>query len=152
MFYKSVIQALNKQKIRYAVVGGLAVNLHGATRGTLGMDLITELTLKNLKSLEACMKKLGLRPKLPISAEDLYHYRQEYIDKRNLVAWSFVASDNPSQVIDIVITHDLCEFETTVIRAGNVPFTVINKNALIDMKMQSGRKQDLEDIKALKKL
>ena len=56
MFLKKVVQMLKKEKIPYTLVGGYAVVLHGAVRGTVDIDLLTSLTLKNLEKLEEAMK------------------------------------------------------------------------------------------------
>ena len=40
MFYENVFKELNKAQVKYAVVGGLGVSLHGAVRGTIDLDII----------------------------------------------------------------------------------------------------------------
>ena len=152
MFLKKVVQMLKKEKIPYTLVGGYAVVLHGAVRGTVDIDLLTSLTLKNLEKLEEAMKQLGLQSRLPIQAKDIYHFREEYIKNKNLVAWSFSNPTNPTEVVDVLITHDLKEFHSQVMKTKNLSIHVIRKDSLIQMKKSSGRPQDLEDIKALEKL
>ena len=48
MFLIKVVDKLREKNIPYAIVGGHAVALHGAVRGTLDIDLIIKWTLKNL--------------------------------------------------------------------------------------------------------
>jgi len=52
MYYDEVIRALNKNKVKYAVAGGVAVVLYGYTRLTLDLDLIAELSEKNLEEIK----------------------------------------------------------------------------------------------------
>jgi hypothetical protein len=40
MFILKVVKALNAYKVHYAVVGGYAVALHGAVRGTVDLDFL----------------------------------------------------------------------------------------------------------------
>ncbi len=47
MFYDDVFRSLNKNKVNYLVVGGLAVNLYGFARTTLNLDLLISLDQKN---------------------------------------------------------------------------------------------------------
>ena len=48
MFYEEVFRALNKNKVRYLVVGGGAVVLHGVVRMTADLDLFVDLKENNL--------------------------------------------------------------------------------------------------------
>lgn len=152
MFYLDVIKAFNKAKIPYAIVGGLAVSLHGAVRGTVDIDFITLIDKGNFKNIEKTLLKLGLKPMLPVTAENVFDYRIEYIKNRNLIAWSFCDPKNPSRIVDIIITHDLKKLNSTEIKIGSVKASVLSKKDLINMKTESGRIQDLEDVKALEKL
>lgn len=152
MFYLDVIKAFNKVQISYAVVGGFAVSLHGAVRGTIDLDLIAVIDKGNFRKIENALAKLGLHPRLPVTAENVFDYRQEYIENRNLIAWSFSDAKDPSRVVDIVITHDLKDMSVENFKVGSINVPVLSKKNLIEMKRQSGRKQDLEDIKALERL
>lgn len=40
MFYNDVFGILNKYKVKYVVIGGTAVNLHGVPRFTADLDLM----------------------------------------------------------------------------------------------------------------
>ena len=42
VFLLKVASTLNKSQVPYAIVGGQAVALHGAVRGTIDIDLITK--------------------------------------------------------------------------------------------------------------
>ena len=152
MWFLKVFEKLNKDKINYAVVGGFAVALHGAARGTIDLDIIVKLTADSLKSTEECLKELGFISKLPITAKDLYSFREEYINNKNLVAWSFYNPKKPAQIVDIIITHDLKKMRTKTLRVQGTTIRFLSIGDLIKMKKQSGRPQDLEDISALERL
>jgi hypothetical protein len=51
---------LNKNKVRYIVVGGFATNLHGYQRYTGDIDLFIDDTLENRKNLRQAFIELGL--------------------------------------------------------------------------------------------
>lgn len=126
--------------------------LHGAVRGTVDVDLVVRLDQSSLKNAEAALNELGLQSRLPVSAEDIMRFREEYIQKRNMAAWSFINPDNPTEVVDIIITDDLAHLATVTKKLFGIKFPVLELNALIEMKRRSGRPQDIEDIKALEKL
>ncbi len=52
MFLLRISQAFQQANIPYALVGGYAVALHGAVRGTIDVDIITK-GLEDIKALEA---------------------------------------------------------------------------------------------------
>lgn len=152
MFIEKVIHTLDRHNIRYALVGGYAVALHGAIRGTVDIDIAIALTRTSLESTEQALKAIGLEPRLPVTATDVYRYREEYISNRNLVAWSFINPHNPLEVVDVLITEDAANIRTVNRQAFGTRIKVAAIPDLITLKRKAGRPQDLEDIQALEKL
>jgi len=152
MFILKVTNILKKHKIPYAIVGGHAVALHGAVRGTIDIDFITNWNLKNLKLIEKALAEINLTPRLPINPEDLFNFKEEYIKNKNLVAWNFININDPSEQIDVVITHDLKKESVKEIKIQGEFINIISKSGLIKMKKLSAREQDLIDIEALERL
>lgn len=149
MLILDVATKLLAKKIRFAVAGGYAVALHGAVRGTVDLDLVALIERENLLRLETALKDLGLVSRIPVSAEDVFRFRQEYVKNRNLIAWSFVDPKDPSRLVDIIIAHDLKGMKTTNVSLRGVKIPILAKASLIAMKRAAGRPQDLEDVKAL---
>ena len=152
MFIKKVVDQLEKYKIPYALVGGYAVALHGAVRGTVDVDFVISWSLKNLKSVELSLNEIGLKSRLPINAEDIFNFKEKYIKEKNLIGWNFFNPDNPLEIVDVIIIYDLQENMTKEIDVKGTKINILDKKNLIEMKKSSGRKQDLIDIKALEKL
>jgi predicted nucleotidyltransferase len=152
MFLQDVIRSLEKHNIKYALVGGYAVALHGAIRGTVDIDIVIALTKTSLEGAESALSEIGLQSRLPVTATDVYRFRKEYIENRNLAAWSFINPDNPIEVVDIIITEDVKNLKTVIREAFGMKIKVVAIPDLIAMKIKSGRRQDMEDIKALEKL
>jgi hypothetical protein len=151
MFLLSVVEAFTEAKVKFALCGGQALALHGAVRGTIDIDFVLGLSLKNLEAAERVLVDgLGLVSRIPVQAKDIVQFRQEYIEKRNLIAWSFVSPTRPSEIIDIIITEDLSDFSIVYVKAWNKKIPLVSINDLIRMKKISARPQDLADIEALK--
>ena len=72
-----ICTALNDAGVRYSVVGGYAVALHGAVRGTLDIDIAIDWTRPALQAVQDALAGLGLVSRLPISAEDVFLHRDE---------------------------------------------------------------------------
>lgn len=149
MFIHEVSKALQGADIPFAIVGGYAVALHGFPRGTIDVDFVIQWTKKHLQATEKALKKIGLVSQLPLDAESVFEFRDEYIQKRHLIAWNFYDPTNPSRQVDLIITYNL-KPSREVITKQSLP--VLSKKALIKMKKDSGRPQDLEDIKFLGEL
>jgi hypothetical protein len=152
MFLIELVKKLNQNKIPYALVGGHAVAIHGAVRGTMDVDIILKWTLKSLQDVESLFESIHLIPRLPINALDVYHFKDEYINNRNLIAWNFYNPTRPGEQVDIIITHDLNQLNSIKVKYKQTPINVLSKKDLIQMKKDSGREQDLFDIEALEKL
>lgn len=152
MFLQNVVESLNRYRVKYALVGGYAVALHGAIRGTIDVDFVVALTRISLERAEKALNDIGLQSRLPINARDVYSFRKEYIQKRNLTAWSFVNPADRLQVVDILITEDANTIKTVTKKVFGINVKVAAIPDLIAIKKKAGRAQDLEDIAALGKL
>jgi hypothetical protein len=141
-----------KAKLDYAIVGGYAVSLHGAVRGTVDIDIILRLTKSDFKKAEELLLSMGFEARLPVRSEQLFEFRKEYIQNKNLIAWSFFNPKKSSEIIDIIITEDLRDLKSVTIPASGHRLKVLSIDSLIEMKKRSGRPQDIEDIRALKEI
>ena len=152
MLLTLLCKEFNSKSLRYAIAGGFAVALHGAVRGTVDVDLVLDLTEKNLKLCEDILKSMGFVSKIPVDADLILKNRVVFIQEKNLIAWSFYNPNNPSEVIDILIHKDLADMNSTTMKHADIELSVVAKQDLINMKRESGRPQDIEDIKALESL
>ena len=108
--------------------------------------------LMKLEKVEKALQSIGLESRLPITSASLFDFRDEYINNRNLIAWNFYNPANPMEQVDIIITHDLSHMKTKTIRTTEGSVKVLSVDDLIAMKKQSGRPQDLEDVRSLERL
>lgn len=152
MFLNKICNVLQAAKIPYAIVGGYAVALHGIPRGTFDIDFVIQWTLENLKETEKVLKSLGLVSRLPIDAQSVFNFRDEYIKNRHLIAWNFYDPKNMLNQVDIIINFDLKEASTKTVKTADGPVKILSQKDLIAMKKLSGRAQDLEDVKSLEAL
>ena len=151
-FLSRVGAALESAGVRYALVGGYAVALHGAVRGTVDVDVILAWDARSLRAAEKALKEIGLVSRLPITADEVFRFRDEYIRNRNLIAWNFYNPRDLTEQLDIVISTDLKGKKVQQIETPDGPLRVLARKDLIEMKRASGRPQDLADIAALEKL
>lgn len=152
MFISRLANALTAHGVPYAIVGGHAVALHGALRGTVDIDFVIRWQQKHLLAAEAALASIGLTSRLPITARDVFRFREEYIHNRNLLAWSFYNPAHQDQQVDLLIHFDLGRKRVVTAHTQEGDIHYLNKADLIAMKRASGRPQDLADIDALERL
>lgn len=152
MFLERVINTLDSHGVPYLLVGGHAVALHGAVRGTVDVDIAVPLSKQAYVKAEQALRDIGLKPRLPVGAEEMFDSRESYIKDKNLVAWSFCNPGNPLEMVDIIVTVDASLLKPATKRSGSLQVRIVALDDLIKLKQEAGRKQDLEDVRALRKL
>ncbi|UPT74117.1 MAG: hypothetical protein M0D55_20250 [Elusimicrobiota bacterium] len=151
MFILEAADALEKAAVKFAVAGGYAVALHGAVRGTLDVDIVLAMTKDNFVAAEKALSSLGLSSRLPVNAGEVFSFRKEWLERRNLIAWSFLDPEDPTRVLDIVLTWELKPADVVRMRVAGHDLPVLSKSALVAMKRAAGRPQDLADVDALER-
>jgi hypothetical protein len=151
-FLNRVCSSLENHGVRYAVVGGYAVALHGAVRGTVDIDVAVAWNRKTLESAVNALTDIGLVSRLPVTAGDVFRFRDEYVRNRNLVGWNFYNPADPAEQVDIVIDYDLKGRRLESVETAGGTVRLLARKDLIEMKKASGRPQDLEDARALESL
>lgn len=150
MLLYEIVDILKKYKLKYALVGGYALALHGIIRATMDVDIVLNLTLSDFERAEKALMQIGLKSRLPIRAQDVIKMRKEYIENRNLIAWSFVDYQNPSRQVDILITENLSDLGVESISVSGRKISVVSLEGLLKMKLKANRDKDQLDIKLIK--
>ena len=102
---------LGIEKVR--IVPGITatVALHGAVRGTVDVDLVIRLREAVFRRTERALNELGLLSRLPVTASEVFRFREEYLRNRNLRAWTFVNPSRPSEIVDVILSEDLARMD-----------------------------------------
>ncbi|AHI06302.1 hypothetical protein BDW_09010 [Bdellovibrio bacteriovorus W] len=151
MLLYELTDAFEKAKLKYALVGGYALALHGLVRATMDVDFVLSLKQVDFELAEKTLKQIGLQSRIPVRAEDIIKMRKEYISERNLIAWSFVDFNNPSRQVDILITKDLKDIKTEKVSVGGRKIVVATLKEILQMKKEAARPQDLIDVENIKR-
>lgn len=154
--YEELLTVLNRQKVRYLVVGGVAVNLYGIERMTGDFDIIIEMSPANLERFLDAAQLLKLKPSIPvkykdITLESIAKWRRE----KDMIALRLIHSQNQMLILDLVF-DDTVSFEEAfslreTFRIGHISFPVMSINDLIKMKQGVAREQDIADVYHLKR-
>jgi hypothetical protein len=158
MFYIELFRQLNADKVRYMVVGGLAMNLLGVPRSTMDVDLVLALDDDNLRHFLATAKRLALRPVAPVPLEDILspEKRRQWRDEKGVVAFALRPPQADAPTVDLLIDPPL-DIDAALQRVDyrhvqGLRLPVISVRDMITLKEQAGREQDLADLDHLRRL
>lgn len=158
MFYIDIFKALARYKVRYLLVGGLAVNLHGIPRMTMDMDLVVALDAANLEGFVAAAASLGLKPVLPLPLSDLLDpaKRAHWVKERNMIAFALRPPQPDGPTLDLLLDPPI-NIDEAFARAvsrdlGSVTVALASVEDMILLKEESGRAQDLADLEHLRRI
>ncbi len=156
---QTLFQTLNSRGIKYALVGGLAVNLYGYQRFTRDVDLIVSLASEELETLIGALDEMGFYPIYPVALKDLQNpaIRKQWITERNMTVFSVVSDQLPGITLDLFVDppYSYADIENDLHFASiteNLQVPVINLDRLIQMKEDVGRDQDKTDVEQLRKI
>lgn len=152
MLLYQLVDKFQTKKIPFTLVGGYALALHGIVRATMDVDFVLNLKLEDYQKAEAALASLGLQPRIPVRAQDIIQFRKEYIEERNLIAWSFVDFKDPSRQVDILITKNLKDLDVVKVSVAGRRIPVASLKELLKMKLESNRPQDQIDILRIKEV
>lgn len=71
-----LLRALSEAQVRYVLVGGIAVQLHGYLRSTFDVDLVLAMDDDNLVRFIEVAKQKGLVPSIPVPIDSLRNAAQ----------------------------------------------------------------------------
>ena len=145
-------------RVRFVLVGGLALVLHGLDRLTADVDLVIDLSTESARTTVQALTAAGYRPLAPVDPLDLADpaQRLEWQSVRNMQVFSFWDSSNARPTVDIMLSPEVPFDElwaaASVMNIGGQEVRVASIEHLIQMKAAAGRTQDLADIERLRAL
>lgn len=156
---EAVVGAFNAAGVRYLIVGGLAVNAHGYLRATRDLDLVIQLEASNLRRGLESLFEIGYRLAIPVSVEDIADAakRESWRIEKGMIVLKLWSDDHRRTPIDIFVYEPFdfdAEFEKSSLNdLGNGQSArILALEALIQMKTEAGRNQDLIDIEELRRV
>lgn len=158
MQYEKLFRTLNRARVKYLVAGGVAVNLHGIERMTRDIDIMVSFDAGNLKRFFSAIRRLGLRPKVPVRLEDFANakLREQWRKEKNMLVFSLWDPREPFFLLDVMtevkLDFDQAYLRRTRVRVGALVVPVLSRQDLIVSKEGTGRPQDRADVYHLKRI
>ena len=147
---EALVRALVEARFEFAVVGGVAAVLHGATRLTVDLDLAAPFTVENLQRLRTALAPLhpvhATRPDLAFLDEPM----------ERLVTFRLFLIETDLGRLDILRElAPLGGFEalrTVEMELLGTRVKVLERGQLIEVKRAAGRTKDIEVVLELEAL
>ena len=138
--FRDFLTSLNNQGVRYILVGGFSVILHGYSRTTGDMDIWVERSSKNYINLKKAFEEFGM-PVFDMTEENFLSHP----------AWDVFTFGRPPVAIDIMVKVKGLDFEDCYSRSiffedDDLQIRTIHKDNLIEAKKSAGRRKDLDDL------
>ena len=137
------ISLCNQYSVKYLVIGGYAVSVHGYPRLTKDLDICIQISEGNAEKIIEVINEFGLSS-LKLTKEDFM--KADFITQLG----------NEPLRIDILNDLDAISFDDAwknrkVVTLSDVAINFIGLDELLIIKASAGRKQDIADIDKLKK-
>lgn len=141
--FRDFIQALNNNNVRYILVGGFSVILHGYSRTTGDLDIWVERTETNYKKIKDAFNEFGM-PVFDMTLENFLSHPN----------WDVFTFGIPPSAIDIMVTVQGLSFDKSYKRAvvfdeDDLHIRTIHLRDLKTAKITAGRSKDLNDLENL---
>lgn len=138
--FKEFIELLNKNNVRYIIIGGYAVVYHGYVRSTNDIDIWIDIRKDNIKKV--------------IKALDEFGFSSLNISEADFSPNQIIQLGYPPNRIDLITTPAGIDFETCYesreqVVIDNITIKFIDLENLIKAKKASGRTRDLADVEEL---
>lgn len=153
--FEPVFDALEAAGVRYVVVGGVAVVLHGHARLTADLDIAVDLSPQAATQAMEALVGLGLRPRLPVEVAGFADpaVRARWIDEQNMTVFSLWDPEDPLRSVDVFVENPI-DFEelwqrSELVELSGTRTRIASIADLIRLKRIAARPQDHADIDAL---
>ena len=142
--FRDFIAALNHQQVKYILVGGYSVILHGYPRTTGDMDIWVERTEENYVKIKGAFHQFGM-PVFDMTQENFLSHPN----------WDVFTFGTPPVAIDLMVQLKGLDFNSAFEKAvlfedDGLFIRTIHKNDLIKAKQSANRPKDQDDLANLK--
>lgn len=154
----ALLDALNRHRVRFVLVGGLAAQAYGASRATQDADICPEWSTENLDRLAAALTELGARLKIGERSVDTLEVELDArtIHSLEIGAWRTAAGDVdvllgiPGATRRQLVRYEELAENAVELRIDQIRVLVASLADIIRSKEVTSRPKDLEALQELR--
>jgi hypothetical protein len=144
-----LLAELNRDHVRFIVIGAVAVGAHGHIRATQDLDIVPEPRHENLDRLGDVLVKLDARLSADPRRGIDHELRHGLFAGRNLSLMTRLGDLDVLQRLPGIPSWRVLEADAEQTTLGEVPLSVCSRAHLIAMKRARHSLQDRADLEAL---
>jgi len=138
--FRDFISALNNQSVKYILVGGYSVILHGYPRTTGDMDIWVERTAENYQKIKNAFHQFGM-PVFDMTLDNFLSHPN----------WDVFTFGTPPVAIDLMVQVEGLDFalayeKSIYFEDDGLSIRTIHKTDLIQTKQVVNRPKDQDDL------
>ena len=142
--FRDFLAALNLEKVKYILVGGYSVILHGYSRTTGDMDLWVERSEENYNRIKQAFFHFGM-PVFDMTQENFLSHPN----------WDVFTFGTPPVAIDLMVQLKGLDFNNAYVKSvlfedDGLCIRTIHKDDLIKAKLSANRPKDQDDLANLR--
>ena len=94
-----ITEAFQVFKVDFIFAGSVAANLSGVLIDDPEIEVIIPQSLDQFKKAERALVKLGFENTLPVGADELFHFLDQFKSQKNMKFWTFQNPKSKSQKV-----------------------------------------------------
>lgn len=146
-----LLESLVEGRVRFVLVGGLAVGVHGVVRATRDMDVVPDPDPDNLGRLADVLRALDAR-QIGVDTEHLPHQPTDAAGLASGGSFQLATAHGQLDILqesETIPSYDALATDGIEITWRGLAITVCSLEQLKLMKARAGRPQDLVDLQQL---
>jgi hypothetical protein len=154
-----IFRTLDGAEVRYLVVGGVAVVLHGHPRFTADLDLVLDLDEANTLAAIAALEGLEYQPRAPVPLHDFAkeQVRRAWVEDKGLTVFSLWSPSHPGTEVDLFVLEpfdfgEAWQRRMDAVLPDGTTVHVVGLDDLRHLKQTAGRPRDLDDLEKLQEI
>jgi len=157
--FEAIARELAADDIRYLIVGGLAMQVHGSDRVTYDIDMVIQLEPRNVIKAFAALARASYHPSVPVTVAQFADAttRERLRSDKGMVVLNFWSDRYPATKLDMFVAEPFdfdSEYERAI-RDSSIPGVELRfprADTLLAMKRLANRPKDQNDILFLESL
>ncbi|MBN2097757.1 MAG: nucleotidyltransferase [Candidatus Omnitrophica bacterium] len=141
---KALTECLSEQKIKYVILGGIAVSLYGEPRLTADIDVNVILEKEKLGEFLRNARRYGFYP--------VFTNELEIIEETGVIPLKFIRGKIKGKT-DIIIAENILEYNAIkrgrIKKISSIQVRLVSPEDLIIHKLTSTRPRDFEDLRGI---
>jgi|GEM_PF-3597586 predicted DNA binding CopG/RHH family protein len=133
------IEAFQIFKLSHIFTGSFAANLNGYMVDDSNLEVMIPQNIESFKKAEKALTKLGYENTLPVGADELFNFLDQYRQKKGMSVWTFQNPRLKSDKISIRLDIDFDQFvpQTATYKTKTILFLNLEETQKLGLRIDA---------------